>query len=200
MRYHWISVLFFLTAVLLADLVTTLEPWDDMQVKHTWHAVPVHWEGLGHPPAGTRINLHIALSPERESALIDAVSEVSDPRHPSFRYGAYLSAEQVDELLRPYPETLKLISAWLRYHGIRSSSISMTHGSWLTVSDVPMSQANQLLGASYQLYRNAKTNDTIIHTVGYALPAVLHAHIQAIAPTTYFTSTRVTRRRHRTSL
>jgi tripeptidyl-peptidase-1 len=110
-----------------------------------------------------------------------------------FRYGAYLSAEEVDELVRPYPDTLQLISAWLRYHGIRSSSVSTTHGGWLTVTDVPVSQANQLLGASYQLYRNTKTNDTIIRTVGYALPAVLHTHIQTVAPTTHFTSTRVTR-------
>jgi hypothetical protein len=82
MPYHWRSVLFFLTAVLLTDFATPLEPWDDMQVKHTWNAVPVNWEGLGHPPSGTRITLHIALRPEWEGALIDAVSEVSEPRHP----------------------------------------------------------------------------------------------------------------------
>jgi tripeptidyl-peptidase-1 len=56
-----------------------------------------------------------------------------------------------------------------------------------------VSQANQLLGASYQLYRNTKTNNTIIRTVGYALPAVLHTHIQAVAPTTHFASKRVMR-------
>lgn len=83
---------------------------------------------------------------------------------------------------------------WLVDHGTRSSSISTTHGgAWLTVSDVLMSQANQRLGASYQLYRNSKTNETIIRTVGYALPwhAVLHTQIQGIAPTTYFVSVRV---------
>ena len=53
-----------------------------------------------------------------------------------------------------------------------------------------MSQANQLLGASYQLYRNLKTNNTIIRTVGYALPAVLHSRILTVAPTTYFPFTR----------
>ncbi|KAH8989845.1 peptidase S8/S53 domain-containing protein [Lactarius deliciosus] len=49
------------------------------------------------------------------------------------------------------------------------------------------------LGASYQLYRHAKVNATIIRTVSYALPEVLHAHIQAIAPTTYFASTQTLR-------
>ncbi len=117
-----------------------------------------------------------------------------------FRYGAHLSKEQVAELVRPYPDTLGLVSSWLVHHGVRPSSISTTHGgAWLTVTDVLVSQANQLLGASYQLYWQAKTNDTIIRTVGYALPAVLHTHIQAVAPTTDFASTRAlqqTPRRH----
>ena len=56
---------------------------------------------------------------------------------------------------------------------------------------MPVSQANQLLSASYQLYQNSKTNDTIIRTVSYALPKVLHAHIQTVEPTTYFPSTRM---------
>ena len=78
---------------------------------------------------------------------------------------------------------------------MRSSSISTTHGgAWLTVSGVLVSQANEFLGASYQLYRHTETNDTIIRTVGYAIPAVLHSHIQAVAPTTCFVTTRTLRK------
>jgi tripeptidyl-peptidase-1 len=110
-----------------------------------------------------------------------------------FRYGAYLSKDEVAELVRPYPESLELISAWLVHHGIRPAYVSQAHGgAWLKVTDVLVSQANHLLGASYQLYRNTETNDMIIRTVGYALPAVLHPHIQAVAPTTYFASTQAT--------
>jgi tripeptidyl-peptidase-1 len=86
------------------------------------------------------------------------------------------------------------VSSWFEHHGVRSSSISTTHGgAWLTVAGVLVSQANDLLGASYQLYQHAKTNHTIIRTVGYAIPAVLHTHVQAVAPTTCFASTRVRR-------
>ena len=60
----------------------------------------------------------------------------------------------------------------------------------MTVKEVFVSQANQLLGASYQMYRNSKTNHKIIRTVGYALPAVLHPHIKTVAPTTHFPSLR----------
>ena len=83
-----------------------------------------------------------------------------------FRYGAFLSKERAADLVKPYPDTLELISARLVHHGIRSSSISTTHGSaWLTVTEVLVSEANQLLGASYQFYRNSKTNETIVRTV-----------------------------------
>ena len=52
-----------------------------------------------------------------------------------------------------------------------------------------MFKAHEILGASYQLYRRTGTNDTaILRTIGYALPAVLHAHVQTIVPITYFAS------------
>ena len=60
----------------------------------------------------------------------------------------------------------------------------------MTVKEVFVPQANRLLGASYQMYRNSKTNHKIIRTVGYALPAVLHAHVRTVAPTTHFPSMR----------
>ena len=60
----------------------------------------------------------------------------------------------------------------------------------MTLTDVLVSQVNQLLGASYQVYWNSKTNDTVIRTVAYALPAVLHTRIRTVAPTTYFPFTR----------
>ena len=84
------------------------------------------------------------------------------------------------------------MSSWLEHNGVPPSSISRSHGGgWLTVTDVPVSQANQLLGASYQLYYHAGRNDTIIRTASYALPAALHVHVKTIIPTTAFTPTRL---------
>src|SRR6266702_785956 len=82
MRYLWLSAISFLTAVPFADFAMPLVPWDDMRVKHAWNTAPASWESMGHPPAGTTIDLYIALKPCQESALIDALYKVSDPRHP----------------------------------------------------------------------------------------------------------------------
>ncbi|KAH9030363.1 subtilisin-like protein [Lactarius pseudohatsudake] len=198
MRCHQLSVISVLAVVPFADIAKPLiPPWDVLRVKHTWGAVPPNWESLGHPSAGTTIDLHFALKPNHENAVIDALYEVSDPKSP--KYGAHLSKEQVAQLVAPHTGTLELINSWLEHHGVPSSTISMTHGgSWLTLTSVPVSQANEMLGASYQLYRRTGTNDSIIlRTVGYALPAVLHAHVQTVVPTTCFVSTRTRRQTSR---
>ncbi|KAH8992326.1 subtilisin-like protein [Lactarius hatsudake] len=166
--------------------------WDDVRTKHAWSAVPEHWETLGHPAAGTTIDLHIALEPQRKNAVVDALYEVSFPRSP--KYGAHLSREQLADIVAPHPDTLALVNSWLRHHGVRPSSVSRSHGGgWLTVADVPMSRANNMLSASYQLYRHAKTNETAIRTISYGLPVELHSHVKTVAPTTYFSSPRMQR-------
>ncbi|KAF8266364.1 peptidase S8/S53 domain-containing protein [Lactarius quietus] len=155
MRYYLFSVL----SVLAAD-------WDIMQMKHAWNSVPMNWENLGAPPAGTTITLNIFLKPRHENALIDALYEVSDPEN--LKYGAHLTKEQVADLLAPLPDTLELVNLWLKHRGV-SSSISTTQGgSWLTLTG----------------------RNIVLRTVSYALPAVLHAHVDTVVPTTYFGSPR----------
>ncbi|KAH9063975.1 subtilisin-like protein [Lactarius vividus] len=199
MHYLWLSV-FCAFAVIARFLDSAAMPftpnWDDMHTKHRWNAIPGKWERIGRPPVGTTIDLRIALKPHFEHALTDAIYEVSNPIHP--KYGAYLSKEQVAKLVAPHPYTLKLVETWLGHHGVSPSNVSTSHGgNWLTVIGVPVSKANDLLGASYQLYRYAGTNETILRTVGYALPAALHVHVQTVAPTTYFGSPLTPRKRPR---
>ncbi|KAF8264385.1 peptidase S8/S53 domain-containing protein [Lactarius quietus] len=160
--------------------------WDDIHTVHAWNHVPENWMNVGHPTTGTTINLYIALRPHRESALIDALYEVSDPSHS--RYGAHLTREQVAELAAPHPHTLELVHAWLIHHSVPFSSFSTTHGNTLTLTNVSITKANKLLGASYQLYKHVKTYETIVRTIGYALPAVLHNHVWTVEPTTHFES------------
>ncbi|KAI9451319.1 subtilisin-like protein [Lactarius psammicola] len=89
------------------------------------------------PPAGTTIDLHLALQPHSEDALVDAFCEVSNLGHPK------------------------------------------------QVLATPL--------ASALTYGPRRTNETvaILRTVGYALPAGLHAHVEVVAPTTHFDSLRM---------
>ncbi|KAI9459877.1 subtilisin-like protein [Lactarius psammicola] len=198
-------VLFALATGLLGSPAKPLSPpWDDMHIEHSWNDVPKNWECLGRPPSSTTIDLYIALKSHSEDALIDVLYQVSEPTHPrhvhhlpsahtySHDYGAHLSREQVAELVAPHPNTLELVNSWLEHHGVPSSSVSMTHGgNTLTLRGVSMTKANALLDASYQLYRHVERGETIVRTVSYALPAVLHGHVLTVAPTTSFTSSRM---------
>ena len=84
MRYHPFLALSVLPAGLRA-IATALPPrWGSMRMKHAWNSIPENWESLGHPPAGTTIDLHIALKPHREDALVETLFEVSDPAHPKY--------------------------------------------------------------------------------------------------------------------
>ncbi|KAH8987137.1 subtilisin-like protein [Lactarius hatsudake] len=192
MCYHLLSVFFTLAAVPLGCFATLLAPrWDNMRVKHAWEAVPENWESLGIPSAVTTINLHLALKPHRENALVTALYEVSSPGHPKHVLSTTPLRTHVAELVMPHPHTLELVKSWLKYHGVPSST-SLTHGgNWLTLTGVSVSKANDLLGASYQLYRHTETKQIIVRTVGYSLPAALHGHVQTVAPTTFFASPRM---------
>jgi tripeptidyl-peptidase-1 len=108
---------------------------------------------------------------------------------PRGRYGRHLSKEQVAELVSPPLDVLELVHAWLKHHGVLPSTISTSteHGnSRLTLSGVPVSRANDLLSASYQLYQHIGTNETVLRTLSYGLPAVLLAQVQTVLPTTHF--------------
>ncbi|KAH8983887.1 subtilisin-like protein [Lactarius hatsudake] len=180
MHYHCISVLFVIALVLLGSLAKPLSPpWDDMHIKHSRNTVLKDWEALGRPPSGTTIDLYIALRPQCENAVVNTLYEVRTRP----------SKEQVADLVAPHPATLKLMNSWLEHHNISSSSISMTHGgNTLMLKALSVTQANTLLGASYQLYRHVKRGETIVRTVGYSLPAALHWHVLTVVPTTSFVS------------
>ncbi|KAH9033516.1 subtilisin-like protein [Lactarius pseudohatsudake] len=192
MHYHCIFVLSVLATGLgllqVGGLAKPLSPhWDDIYIKHSWDAVPKNWVSLGQPPSDTTIDLYIALKPQRENALVDALYEVSEPGHP--RYGAHLTKEQVADLVAPRPETLELVNSWFEHHGISSSSVSRTHGgNTLKLKGVSVTQANTIIGASYQLYRHVESGETIVRTVRYSLPRALHWHVLIVAPTTSFIS------------
>jgi len=81
MRRDPLSVLSTLSAAILGGFATPLAPrWNEMRVN-ICNDVPKNWENLSHPPNETTIDLHLALKSYRENDLIDALYEVSNPRH-----------------------------------------------------------------------------------------------------------------------
>ena len=99
-------------------------------------------------------------------------------------------------LSRRTPKRSSLLVRGFQYRCIPSSTVSTKPGGdWGTFAQcvrvspiVSVFRANELLDASYRIYRRAETNDTVTRTVGYEFPVVLHAHVQSVVATTYFAS------------
>ncbi|KAI9449664.1 hypothetical protein BJY52DRAFT_1192364 [Lactarius psammicola] len=163
MRHHWLSILLVLAAVPFGCLVTSPSPsWDDMHAKHSWEVTPVNWdsESLGSPPTSTTINPRVVLKPHRENASIDALYKIW--RTP------------VQEQVASHPHARARPPARILWCAI------LVHlsdgGSSLKLNGMSASQANDLLYASYHLYRHAETNETIPRAVSYALLAAPHGY------------------------
>ena len=55
---------------------------------------------------------------------------------------------------------------------------------------IPIGKVEAMLDAKYGVYKHLTTGETIVRTISYSLPSVLHEHVSVIAPTTYFGTVR----------
>ncbi|KAF4541636.1 Peptidase S8/S53 subtilisin/kexin/sedolisin [Lasiodiplodia theobromae] len=107
-----ITTVLSLAAAAHGVLATPLRSRSPYAVKET-HNVPEEWTKRGSAPEDHSLHLHIGLR------------QMSDPDH--HRYGQHLSAEDVNELVKPSDEALELVHEWLADNGVdvaglRSSS------------------------------------------------------------------------------
>ncbi|EIM87870.1 subtilisin-like protein [Stereum hirsutum FP-91666 SS1] len=144
--------------------------------------VPRNWVNVGTPPADHKINLRIAFPQPNFATLESHLYEVSDPSHP--RYGAHLSKEEVDELVKPHGESVDAVSRWLEEHNIQESDCARGPD-WVKVK-VPVSMAEKMLDTKYYMWQHAVDGDVIVRTTSYALPEDLHEHVSGVQPTTMF--------------
>lgn len=84
--------------------------------------------------------------------------------------------------MEPTTESLNAVTEWLDSNGL-TATVASPYGEWLTV-EVPVSKANEMLDANYETFTHVETGKQIVRTMAYSLPAALHAHIEAMHPTT----------------
>ena len=108
---------------------------------------------------------------------------VSDPDHA--RYGQHLSAEEVDELVRPTSQTHDLVHDWLQENGIELENLSYsTAKDWIVVH-LPIEQVEKLIDTEYHNYKH-HDGSVVARATTWSLPSHLHDHIDTIQPTTSF--------------
>ena len=145
------------------------------------HAVPRAWTEAGSASKSDVINLQIGLKQRNEGLIEQHLVEVSDPSHA--RYGEHLTAAEVHDMVAPSDETVGLVSAWLREHGISNAGIAPSKD-WISVV-LPIEKAEELLQTSYKTYKHSD-GSTISRAPEWSLPVHLHEHIDVVQPTTSF--------------
>lgn len=105
---------------------------------------------------------------------------MSDPAHP--RYGQHLSAEEVNELVKPSDEASDAVHQWLETHGVESHHVQYSPAKdWISIT-LPLSMVEEMLDTEYSVYEHTD-GSTLVRTEGYSLPLHLHEHISTIQPT-----------------
>jgi tripeptidyl-peptidase-1 len=115
---------------------------------------------------------------------------VSDPSH--HRYGQHLSANEVNDLVKPSSKALDQVHQWLQANNISESKLQYSSAKdWIKVT-LPVSSVEQLLDTKYSVYKH--TDGThLIRTPKWSLPLHLHEHIETIQPTNSFLRPRAKR-------
>ena len=105
------------------------------------------------------------------------------------RYGQHLTKEQVDALSAPHPDSTSLVEDWLSHHDLlHDPDCQMTRsssGDWVSLS-ITVGRLEQMLGTKYHVYKHTTTEVTLIRTISYSLPTILHDHVTVVTPSTYF--------------
>ncbi|KAG1891976.1 peptidase S8/S53 domain-containing protein [Suillus subluteus] len=154
------------------------------KVKESIHGPPSGWYKHVPAPKHHILELKIALPQPKFPVLEQHLWEVSDPSHA--RYGAHLSKQETKELMAPHPETLAVVRKWLALHGLAEEDITLSSANdWVTIR-VPVGLAEEMLTTDYHVYKHAQTGESIIRTMSYSLPEILHHHVDLIQPTTMF--------------
>ncbi|KAI6016231.1 Pro-kumamolisin, activation domain-containing protein [Pisolithus marmoratus] len=178
----------FISLRLLCLVVTLVQAasykGSQFKVKESIVAPPPAWVEHAPAPSNYVLELRIALPQPYFPLLEKHLWEVSDPSHK--RYGDYLSKEETEVLLTPYPHTIDIVSEWLASYGIYEEHLFRSSAQdWITVR-VPVSLATEMLDTKYHLYRHSETGEYIVRATSYSLPEFLHDHVQFIQPTTMF--------------
>ncbi|EKG14081.1 Peptidase S8/S53 subtilisin/kexin/sedolisin [Macrophomina phaseolina MS6] len=168
--------------LMLGASASTLRPRAGYSVKDTFDA-PASWSRIGPAPSDHVIHLHIGLKQGDFAELERHLYEVSDPHHE--RYGQHMSAEEVNELVKPADQTLDLVHEWLEENGILKTHLAYSPAKdWIKIA-LPVNRVEALLNAEYSVYEH-ESGDHLVRTSQWSLPHHLHEHVEAIQPTNSF--------------
>ncbi|KAI0736372.1 family S53 protease-like protein [Fomitopsis betulina] len=171
------------TGLLLAASLLTFGFGKPLRVHEARSTAPAGFSLVSSADADTVLNLRLGLVSENTDKLIETLYDVSTPSSPN--YGQHLSRSDAAALLSPSSESVQAVDAWLAENSLDATSVS-PGGDWLSIQ-VPVSKANEMLGADFSVFTHEESGTQSIRTLQYSIPEDLVGHLQLVHPTTTFT-------------
>ena len=111
------------------------------------------------------------------------LSIVSDPDHEN--YGEHLTADEVNDLVKPTDETLEAVHSWLEENDIPRHQCGYSPAKdWVNVR-LDIASAERLLDTKFSVFKHAD-GTRFMRTLEWSLPKSLHSHVTTIQPTNSF--------------
>ncbi|KZP29427.1 hypothetical protein FIBSPDRAFT_1038818 [Athelia psychrophila] len=154
----------------------------DLAPHESLASVPNGYTSNGPAPADSMLNLRFNLAAGNISGLQSILYEISTPGNAN--YGNHLTRDELAAYVKPTSQAVSLLHNWILSHNLTGTSASFT-GDILEVS-LPVSKANSLLDADFQLYTAHASGRQAIRAVSYSIPAALKGHLDNIHPTVNF--------------
>ncbi|KAF7363118.1 Family S53 protease-like protein [Mycena venus] len=153
-----------------------------MVIHESLAAAPGSFVSQGAAPATDMLTLRLALAPNNIAGLQAKMMSISTPGNSDHRQ--WLSADEVKSFVKPSSATTSAFNNFASAHGLNATVIS-PHEDWVSIT-LPVSQANDLFAAQFEVYSHPSMSNTITRTLSVSLPAELVGHVQVIHPTTAF--------------
>ncbi|KAJ6534138.1 family S53 protease-like protein [Mycena capillaripes] len=153
-----------------------------MVVHESRAAAPAGFVRRAVAPPNSMLTLCVALVSNNVSGLEDKLMSLSTPGSSNFRQ--WLSMDEVKSFVQPSPETVAAFDAFASANGLKPNVIS-PNGDWVSIT-LPVSQANRLFAAQYEIFAHPAMANTIMRTLSVSLPAELVGHVDVLHPTTQF--------------
>mmetsp|Transcript_9638 Transcript_9638/g.18340 ORF Transcript_9638/g.18340 Transcript_9638/m.18340 type:complete len:564 (-) Transcript_9638:147-1838(-) len=146
--------------------------------------VDLLWQKLDRVVPGTEsLRVHVALrqSPQGLEKLEQLFQSRSDPS--SGEYGAYLSQQQVADLVAPDKEGLRMVQEWLSCWPKEIKEVELVGGGAYVAATVSISAAQTMFGTTFSYFQSKMSSRTFIRssTGTYTIPAVLHDYVAMVA-------------------
>ncbi|CAK5279224.1 unnamed protein product, partial [Mycena citricolor] len=122
------------------------------------------------------------LAPNNATGLQAKLMELSTPGNANFRQ--WLTKEEVKSYMEPSAATVSAFNTFAASNGLKTTGTS-PNGDWVSVT-LPVSQANELFNASFELFTHPDLDVKIPRTMTVSLPSDIVGVVDVIHPSTSF--------------